>query len=121
MRVMIAEDDAFILGVYKAKLSKITGYEVEIATDGEDVIQKIDKFKPDVLLLDIMMPKKDGLAVLRDLRADPKWKNLPIIVASNLGQKEDVESAKKFGANEFLIKSDMAIDDVIEMIRKYSK
>lgn len=104
MRILLVEDDTFFREFYAAKL-KEDGMEVEIATDGEDGLLKAEKTKPDVILLDIIMPKKDGFEVLSTLSQNANLKKIPVIVFSTLGQESDVEKAKKLGATDYINKS----------------
>lgn len=104
MRLLLIEDDTFFREFYAAKL-KEEGIEVEVATDGEDGLDKITKVKPDIILLDIIMPKKDGFEVLQALSQSASLKKIPVIVFSTLGQETDVEKAKKLGARDYINKS----------------
>lgn len=115
-KILIAEDDKFLVSAYKVKLIK-EGFDVKIAQDGDEAIELVKSFSPDVIILDLVMPKKDGFATLEEI----KEKNLtkaPIIVASNLGQSEDVERAKKLGAVDYVVKSDMKLSDLVLKIKK---
>jgi DNA-binding response OmpR family regulator len=98
--ILVAEDDHFLASAYKMKLTK-AGYDVDIASDGEEAISLISKKIPDLIILDLVMPNKDGFEVLKELKGRKEWANVPVIVASNLGQKEDLDKAKSFGANEY--------------------
>lgn len=117
-KILVAEDDLFLANAYKAKLTK-EGFELEIAADGEETMSKIASFQPDALLLDLMMPKKDGFSVLEDLRKDPRWKDLPIIVATNLGQKEDIDRAMSLGATGYVVKSNLTLSALVDQINQY--
>jgi len=116
-KILIAEDDKFLAAAYKAKLSKAE-FDVLIAYDGEEALLKVEEFNPDIILLDIMMPKKDGIVVLKELRANPKWQTVPIIIASNLGQKQDKDQAMSLGASGYVIKSDLSLTDLILQIHQ---
>lgn len=113
--ILVAEDDHFLASAYKMKLTK-AGYDVDIASDGEEAITLISKKIPDLIILDLVMPNKDGFEVLKELKGRKEWANVPVIVASNLGQKEDLDKAKSFGANEFIIKSDLSMDNLLEKV-----
>ena len=104
MRLLLVEDDTFFREFYAAKL-KEEGMEVEVATDGEEGLKKVSEVKPDVILLDIIMTKKDGFDVLQALSQSPSLKKIPVIVFSTLGQESDVEKAKKLGAVDYINKS----------------
>ena len=117
-KILVVEDDKFLANAYRVKLEK-TGFEVRIAMDGEEGSVAAAEFEPDLILLDLVMPKKDGFTVLQELKADEKFKNIPVLVASNLGQKEDVDRAKELGAVDFVIKTDESLSSIIEKIKKY--
>ncbi len=104
MKILLIEDDTFFREFYAAKL-KEEGMEIEIASDGEEGLDKAAKVKPDVILLDIIMPKKDGFEVLQAMSLNPALKKIPVIVFSTLGQESDVEKAKKLGATDYINKS----------------
>ena len=117
MKVLIAEDDTFLASAYKLKLGK-AGYEIELASDGDEALMKLGSFRPDVILLDLVMPNKDGFTTLEEIKADDSIKDIPVIVASNLGQQEDIDKAMKLGATDYVIKSDLSMNEVIEKIQK---
>ncbi|MDQ3099375.1 MAG: response regulator [bacterium] len=119
-KILVAEDDAFLIKVYGAKLSK-EGFEVKIAKDGSEVAMLLQDFTPDIMLIDLIMPKKDGFSVLEELKAQEKYKNIPILVTSNLGQPEDKQKALNLGAIEYLVKSDTPLAMIIEKIQEYTK
>ena len=112
MKILIAEDDKFLANAYRVKLSK-KGFEVRLTYDGQETIDVLKEFTPDIILLDLIMPIKDGFGTLAEIKANEQWKHIPVIVASNLGQKEDVDKAMAMGANAFVIKSDLSLDDLI--------
>ena len=115
---MIVEDDEHISKVYEIKFAKI-GIETSLARDGEEAVVKITTENPAVILLDLMIPKKDGFGVLEDIKKVPRIAKIPVIVLSNLGQKIDQERALALGANEYLVKSDYPIQDIIEKVKGY--
>jgi DNA-binding response OmpR family regulator len=115
MKILIAEDDSFLGNAYKMKLTK-AGHELQLAADGEAALKKLESFTPDVIVLDLIMPNIDGFGVLEKVKADDRFKNIPVIVASNLGQEEDIKKAKKLGANDYVIKSDLSLNQLIEKI-----
>lgn len=117
-KILIAEDDRFLRAAYQAKLTK-SGFEIQTATDGEEAIEILKTFTPDLILLDLIMPKKNGFAVLEDISKNPSLAKIPVIVSTNLGQKEDRDRALSLGAKEFIVKSDISPDQLIEKIRHY--
>lgn len=111
-KILIVEDDLFLTQIYKVKFEK-ENFNVKIVTDGVAAISAVKEFKPDIMLLDIIMPKKSGIEVLQEVG---KNKTFPIIVLSNLGQESDVTKAIQLGADEYLIKSFTKIDDIVEKV-----
>src|SRR5574337_1963624 len=96
-KILIAEDDATLANAYRLKMSK-ADFDVRLVGDGEAVLAELGVFVPDLILLDLVMPKKDGFATLQELRANDHWKKIPVILASNLGQNEDIQKGKDLGA-----------------------
>ena len=117
-KVMIVEDDEHISKVYEIKLAK-EGYATSLAVDGDEAVAKITSEKPDLILLDLMIPKKDGFGVLEDIKKVPSLAGIPVIVLSNLGQQSDQDRALGLGANEYLVKVDYPIQEVVNRIKKY--
>lgn len=116
--VMVAEDDKFLMKVYKVKLNK-AGYNVVTATNGEAALELAVAEKPDIILLDIVMPKKSGLEVLEELRANPDFQKTPIVLLSNLSQEVDIDKATALGANGYLVKSNVQFKEVITTIEEH--
>lgn len=119
-KIMIVEDDSFVMDIYQTKLSQ-EGYEVLSAENGAEAIKKLEKEIPDLVLLDIIMPYVDGLQVLRKIKADEKLKNIPVILLTNLSQKENINEGLGLGADDYLIKSHFTPSEVLEKIKKYIK
>jgi DNA-binding response OmpR family regulator len=115
-KILVAEDDKFLVNAYRVKLTK-SNYEVKIASDGEELFKVLGEFTPDLIILDLVMPKKDGFLALSELKSSEKWKDIPCIVASNLGQKEDIEKAKSLGASDYIVKTDLSMAKVLEKIK----
>jgi DNA-binding response OmpR family regulator len=116
MKILVAEDDKFLANAYRVKLSK-AGFEVKLTSDGDETLKALDAYAPDVIVLDLVMPKKDGFTVLSALKSSEKWKNVPCIVASNLGQKEDIDKAKNLGADDYIIKTDLSMGKLVDKIK----
>lgn len=114
-KILVAEDDTYLANAYRVKLTK-AGFEVKNAFDGEEAINILQTFAPDLIILDIVIPKKDGFTLLSELKADEKWKNIPVILVSNLGQKEDRDKGMQLGASEFFVKTDFSLNDLIQKI-----
>lgn len=118
--ILVAEDDSFYGDIYDKKL-KDAGFQVEVVCDGKKALDKIKKRKPDLFLLDLIMPVLDGFSVLEELKKQDKIKDLKIIALSNLDNEEDIEKVKTYGVSEYIVKANMSIDEVLENIKKYLK
>ncbi len=114
-KVLIVEDDIYLANAYRVKLTK-AGFDVKNAFDGQEAIDILQTYTPDIILLDIVMPRKDGFATLEEIKSNEKWKNIPVILASNLGQREDREKGISLGAVEFFTKTDFTLNNLIEKI-----
>ena len=117
-KVLIIEDDPLINKMYSEKLSR-DGFQTEVAENGQIGLEKMKQNPPDLLILDIMMPKMGGIEVIDAMKADQTLEKIPIIVLSNLSESADIEKAKKRGIKEYLVKSDLDPDDVSETVKKY--
>lgn len=116
--VLLTDDDPLIIRMYQRKLSS-DGYKVNTAFNGEEALIQVGKEKPDLILLDIMMPKMNGVETLKELKGDSKTKEIPIIILTNLGDKEkDRENAKKLGALDYLVKSEIDLRELSEKVRE---
>lgn len=116
-KILIVEDDSVLRDVLVEKLSK-TGYVVEAAEDGEVAMNKLrGGLNPDVILLDILMPKKNGMEVMEEMNADEHLKQIPIIIISNSGQPVEIERAKALGAKDFLIKAIFDPSEVLDKVK----
>jgi CheY-like chemotaxis protein len=117
--IMIAEDDAFIGDIYEIKL-KNAGYDVILANNGRDAIEKLESgVKPDILLLDIVMPYMDGFDVLEAMKNREEWNGIPVVLLTNLSQKEDIDKGISLGAKDYLIKSHFTPTEVLSKVEKY--
>ncbi|PJA86690.1 MAG: response regulator [Candidatus Moranbacteria bacterium CG_4_9_14_3_um_filter_42_9] len=117
-KIMIVEDDSFVLDIYQTKLSQ-EGYTVIEARNGVEAMKKLEKEKPDLLLLDIVMPYMDGIEVLKKIRERADLKNMPVILLTNLSQKEEINVGLGLGASDYLIKSHFTPSEVMEKIKIY--
>ncbi len=115
--ILIVEDDEFLRSLTAKRLEK-ENYHIEVAVDGENAISTVEGIKPDLILLDLLLPGKDGFEVLKKIRSTEVTKGIPVIIFSNLGQKEDIEKAKALGVDDFLIKANFTLDDVVGKIKK---
>ena len=116
--VLLAEDDQFLARMYVTKLTQ-AGFEVVAAPDGAKALEALRHRSFDVVMLDILMPKKDGFEVLTALRADPATRSVPVIMLTNLGEVNDIKEAKRLGANEHMIKAHFLPSEVVDVVRKY--
>ena len=118
--ILVIEDDKFLRELIVQKLIR-EGYETSEAVDGEEGMKKIKEEKPDLILLDLILPGIDGFEVLTRMRKEDDLSSIPVIILSNLGQKEDVERGMKLGAVDYLIKAHFTPGEIIEKIKKAFK
>lgn len=116
--VLIVEDEEFLIRTLEDNLVA-EGCKVDIAKNGEEAVEKIGKNKPALVLLDILMPKRDGFYVLEEIKKNPEWKLIPVIVLSNLGEDTSIKRALEMGADDYFIKSQHPIEEVIEKVKDY--
>ena len=116
-KILLAEDDPFIIDIYTTKL-KQAGLEVEVVSEGDEVLEKTKQYKPDLLLLDIVLPTMNGWEILRAIRQSDDLKDQPIVILSNLYQKDEVEKGLKLGALKYLIKAHYTPSEVVEEVKK---
>ena len=119
-KILIIEDEEMLSGMYRVKFEN-EGFEVATALNGADGIDAALKEKPDMILLDIIMPKIDGFAVLKKLKSNDTTKNVPVILLTNLGQDEDVTRGKELGSVGYLIKANNTPAEVVEKVRGFIK
>lgn len=116
-KILLVEDEEIIYNLLQRKLTA-EGYEVSVAKNGEEGLENMRRKKPDLVLLDIIMPKKSGFEVMAEMQKDETLKKIPIIVISNSGQPVELDKAKELGAQDWLIKTEFDPQEVIEKIRK---
>jgi len=119
-KILIIEDDSFLSEMYSTKLIQ-EGFEVEVAVDGKQGFEKIKNIKPDLILLDIVLPKIDGFEVLENVKKDTELKNIPIILLTNLGQKSEIEKGLSLGADEYIIKAHFTPTAVVAKVKEMLK
>ena len=115
-KILIIEDDSFLLQMYVAKL-ELEGFQVISAVDGEKGMKLIKKELPDLVILDLLLPKKDGFAVLAEMKKDSSIKDIPVLVLTNLGQKQDIDQCFNLGVKDYLIKAHFIPSEVISKIK----
>jgi len=117
-KVLLVEDDSFLRDICQKKLIK-EGFNVDMAVNGEEAVKKVDEFKPEIVLLDIILPAMDGFEVLKRIRShnDEAIKTMPVIMLTNLGQEEDVKKALELGASDYLVKAHFTTEEIAEKIK----
>lgn len=116
-RILIIEDDEFLRSLLNTRLSA-EGFSVSMAIDGKDGLKKIKEEKPDMVLLDLLLPIMDGFEVLSAAKSNESTKSIPVLILSNLGQKKDVDRGLKMGAADYIIKSQFTVEEIIDKIKK---
>ena len=117
-KILLIEDDKFLLKLYSDKLNR-EGFEVSMAITGEEGLGKVAAEKPDLVLLDIILPQKNGFDILSEIKLNPATKNIPVIILTNLGQDSDIKTGFELGAVDYLVKTDFSITKLPEIVRKY--
>jgi DNA-binding response OmpR family regulator len=115
-KILLVEDDEALSAVYRSRL-ELEGFDVQEVNNGEDALSSAVQFKPDLILLDVMMPKISGFDVLDILRNTPTTANIRVIMLTALSQPKDKEKAESLGVDDYLVKSQVVISDVVERIR----
>jgi CheY-like chemotaxis protein len=116
-KILLVEDEEIMIDLLQKKLTK-EGYEVSIARDGEEGLKLMRSEKPDLVLLDIIMPKMGGFEVMEEMAKDKELKKIPVIVISNSGQPVELDRAQKLGAKDWLIKTEFDPQEVIEKVKR---
>lgn len=116
--VLIVEDEEFLAKTLEDNLVS-EGFEIDLAMDGEKALEKIEKNKPNLILLDLLLPGKDGFYILGQIKQNPEWKLIPVIVLSNLGDDTDIKKALELGADDYFVKSQHPIQEVVDKVKKY--
>lgn len=116
-KILVVEDDSFLAGMYVTKLG-LEGFSVDLAGDGKDGLKKAREWKPDLILLDIVLPVMDGFSMLTELKADADTRAVPVMLLTNLGAKGDVEKGLTLGAADYLIKAHFMPSEVVEKVKR---
>lgn len=116
MKILIVEDEQVLSKVLKEKFEK-SGFEVQVAGDGETAVKLAQSFIPDIIALDLVLPKKNGFTVLKEIKEDANLKQIPVIVVSNLGEDSDIKRALSLGAADYFVKSQHPINEIVEKVR----
>lgn len=117
-RILIIEDEEFLVTALKDNL-EAEGSTVDTAQNGEEAMERIKASRPNLILLDLLMPKRDGFYVLEEVKKNPEWKLISIIVLSNLGGDAEIKRALEMGADDYFVKSQHPIEEVIEKVKEY--
>lgn len=115
--ILIAEDDLFAASVYKLHLSR-EGFTINSVRDGEQALDFLKDNKPDLIILDILMPIIDGFDILKAMKTDSRMSSIKVLVVSNLAQEDDIKKAKDLGADDYMVKADVSIADIVAGVRK---
>jgi len=116
-KILLVEDEELIIDLLSKKLEK-EGYQISIAKNGEEGLMIMKSGKPDLVLLDIIMPKKGGFEVMEEMQRDEELRKIPVIVISNSGQPVELDRAQKLGARDWLIKTEFDPKEVLEKVKK---
>ena len=116
-KILMVEDDIFLVKLYRRKLTRI-GFEFMASSSGIEGVRRITKEKPDLVLLDLVLPGKSGFEVLEEIKGNPTTAEIPVIILSNLEQESDIKEGLALGAEDYLVKSDLFLSEVIDKIKK---
>jgi len=119
-KILIIEDDPFMRKLYRNKLV-LAGFAVDEAISGEEGLNKIRAAKPDLVLLDIVLPRKSGFDVLVEIKGSERTKDIPVVILSVLGQIQDIKRGLSLGANDYLVKSEITISEMVVKVRESLK
>src|SRR3989338_7831541 len=117
MKIVIVEDEEILQKVLKEKFER-ENFKVFVASDGAEAFSVIQKSQPDMILLDLILPKRSGFEVLEEIKSDAALKTTPVIVLSNLGQDEDIKKALQMGADDYLVKTQHPINEVVDKVKE---
>ena len=117
-KILIIEDDEHVSKVYEMKFLK-EGYSTVLVANGEQAVEKVTSEKPNLIILDLMVPRKDGFAILEEIKKNPSTVSIPVLVLSNLGGKDDQKRALGLGANDYMVKVENSMQEVIERAKKF--
>jgi len=117
-KILLIEEDQFLYKILTVKLKR-AGFDVFLAVDGEEGIKKAKEIKPNLILLNLILPKLNGFEVLSEIKKTPVLKKIPVVVLSNLGQKSDVEKGLRMGAKDYLIETNLSLSEIVEKVKGY--
>ncbi len=119
-KILLIEDEEMLANMYETKF-KNEGFNIRKALDGETGLRMAIEDKPDIILLDIIMPKLDGFSVLKKIKENDKIKNVPVVLLTNLGQDEDIKKGQTLGAAGYLVKANLTPIEVVNKVKEYLK
>jgi len=117
-KILLVEDDPFLYKVLSQRL-RDEGMDVTVSTDGESAIADASRVKPNLILLDLILPKLSGFEVLAHVRKMPATTKVPVVVLSNLGQQEDIDQIEKLGVREYLVKADYSLSEMVKKVKEH--
>lgn len=117
-KILMVEDDPFLRKIYRDKFIR-AGFDFLEAINGEEGVNKIVAEKPNLILLDLMLPRKNGFEVLIDIKSNKDTKKIPVIILSNLGQEADVKRGLELGAKDYLVKSEINLSEVVDKVKEF--
>ncbi len=120
IKIVWVEDDKFLVSLIQKRMEGTSAQLIQV-TDGAVAYDKVKEVKPNVVVLDLLMPNIDGFEILRKIKADPDTKAIPVLVLSNLGQKEEIEKAHDLGATKFVVKATIGLDGIIPEIENLAQ
>ena len=115
-KVLLVEDDPFIRDIYHVKFSQ-DGFEVSMVNNGMEALKKMEEFVPDIILLDIIMPYMDGIETLKNIRSKDEWKKIPVIMLTNISEKERITESEDYGISDYIIKSHFTPSEVVQKVK----
>lgn len=118
IKILLIEDDVFLSNIYSKKFES-EGFEVLVALDGEKGIRLALSKNPDLILLDLLLPGIDGFEVLRGIKEDEQAKNIPVLLLTNLSQKEDIQKGLALGADDYLIKTHFMPSEIVQKVKRF--
>ncbi len=116
--ILLVEDEPVLSNLLRQRLEK-DGFKVMVAKDGEEALKVLKTAKPDLILLDVILPKLSGFELMEKLREEPEFQKAPIIIISNLGQESDMEKGQMLGAAEYLVKAKLSIEELVEKVKAF--
>jgi DNA-binding response OmpR family regulator len=117
-KVLMVEDDRFLRKIYRDKFTR-AGFEFLEATNGQEGLNKVISEKPDLVLLDLILPRKNGFDVLIDIKKNKNTQNIPVIILSNLAQETDIKKGIALGAEGYLVKTDLSLSEVVNKVKEW--